>query len=75
MEKNAQLYLKWITNQDLLHSSGNSAQGYVAARMGGEFGREWTHGYAWPSPFAIHLKPSQHCLQIRFTSIYSKKKV
>ena len=32
------LYLKWITNKDLLYSTGNSAQCYVAAWMGGEFG-------------------------------------
>ena len=25
------LYLKWITNKDLLYSTGNSAQCYVAA--------------------------------------------
>ena len=62
METNTQLYLKWITNQDLLRSSGNSAQGYVTARMGGEFGGEWTRGYVRLSPFAIHLKPSQPCL-------------
>ena len=32
------LYLKRITNKDLLYSTGNSAQWYVAARMGGELG-------------------------------------
>jgi len=32
------LYLKWITNKVLLYSTGNSAQCYVAAWMGGEFG-------------------------------------
>jgi len=32
------LYLKWITNKDLLYSTANSAQRYVAACMGGEFG-------------------------------------
>ena len=32
------LYLKWIINKDLLYSTGNSAQYYVAAWMGGEFG-------------------------------------
>ena len=37
------LYLKWITNKDLLYSTGNSAQYYVAAWMGGEFGGEWIH--------------------------------
>ena len=32
------LYLKWVTNKDLLHSTGNSAQCYVATRMGGILG-------------------------------------
>ena len=31
-------YLKWITNKDLLYSTGNSAQCYVAAWLGGESG-------------------------------------
>ena len=31
------LYLKWITNKDLLYSTGYSAQCYVAAWMGGGF--------------------------------------
>ena len=43
------------------YSTGNSAQSYVAARMGREFGREWIHVYLWLSPFAVHLKLSQHC--------------
>ena len=54
------LYFKWITKKDLLDSTGNSAQGYVAAWMGGEFGEEWIHVYVWLSTFAVHLKPSQH---------------
>ena len=49
-------YLKCITNQDLLYSTGNPAQCYVAAWMGGEFGREWIYGYVWLNPSAIHLK-------------------
>ena len=32
------LYFKWITNKDLLYSTGNTARYYVAAWMGGEFG-------------------------------------
>ena len=40
-----QLYLKWITNEVQLYSTDNSAQCYVAAWMGGEFGGEWTHLY------------------------------
>ena len=55
------LYLKWITNKDLLPSKGNSAQCYVVALMGGEFGEEWIHVYVWLSPFVVHLKLSQHC--------------
>ena len=39
------LYLKWITNKDLLYSTGNSAQCHVAAWMGREFGGEWIHVY------------------------------
>ena len=35
------LCFKWITNKDLLYITGNSAQRYVAAWMGGEFGGEW----------------------------------
>ena len=35
-----QLYLKWINNKDLLHSTGNSAQCYVAAWMGEKSGGE-----------------------------------
>ena len=50
------LYLKWITNKDLLYSSGNSAQYYGAAWMGGEFRGEWIHVYVWLSPFTVHLK-------------------
>ena len=36
-------YLKWITNKDLLYSTGNSAQCYMTAWMEGEFGGEWIH--------------------------------
>ena len=49
-------YLKWITNKDLLYSTGNSAQCYVAAWMGGEPGGDWIHGYLRLSPFTVHLK-------------------
>ena len=55
------LYLKWITNKDLLCSTGNSAQCYVAAWMEGEFVGEWIDAYIWLSPFAVHPKLSQHC--------------
>ena len=35
------LYLKWIGNKDLLYSTWNSAQCYVAAWIEGEFGGKW----------------------------------
>ena len=43
-----------------LYSTGNSAQCYMAARMGEGFGEEWIHVYVWLSPFDVHLKLSQH---------------
>ena len=55
------LYLKWITNKDLFYSTENSAQCYVTALMGGEFGGEWIHVCIWLSPFNAHLKLLQLC--------------
>ena len=43
---------------DLLCSTGNSAQCYVAPWIGEEFAGEWIHVYAWLSPFTVHLKLS-----------------
>ena len=54
------LYLKWITNKDLLYSTGNSAECYEAVWVGGSLGGEWTLEYVWLSPFAVHLKWLQH---------------
>ena len=55
------LYLKWITNKQLLYSMWNSAQCYVAAWMGVGFGGEWIHVCVYLSRSALHLKLSQHC--------------
>ena len=41
------LYLKWITNKDLLYSKENTAQCQVAAWMGEEFGGDWIHVYIY----------------------------
>ena len=49
------LCLKRIANKDQLYSTWNSAQCYVAAWMGGEFGGEWIHVYIWLNPFSVHL--------------------
>ena len=40
--------------------------------MGGESGGEWIHVNVWLSPFAVHLKLSQHCLLIGYTLIQDK---
>jgi len=49
----------------------------VAAWMGGELGGEWMHQDVWPSPFAAHLKLSQHCQsamrQYKIKSLKSEK--
>ena len=37
------LYLKWITNKDLLYSTGNPAQYYITTEMGKEFEKEQIH--------------------------------
>ena len=42
-----QLYLKQITNKDLLYSTWNSAQCYGAAWRGEGFGEAWIHVYVW----------------------------
>ena len=57
----ALLYLKWITNKNLLYSTWNSAQCSVPAWMGRGFGGEWMHVCVWLSPFTVHLELSQHC--------------
>jgi len=55
------LYLKWITHKNLLQSTWNSVQCFVAAWMRDRFGGEWIHVYVWLSPFTVHLKLPQHC--------------
>ena len=54
------LYLKWVTNKDLLYSAWNSAQCHVTGWVGGEFGGEWMSVYIWLSLFSV-LKLSQRC--------------
>ena len=38
------LYMEWMVNGDLLHSTGNSTQYSVIAFMGKESEKEWTYG-------------------------------
>ena len=70
------LFLKWITNKDLLYSTWNSAQCYVAAGMGAECGGA---PYIYMDPY-ICMAASLHCLPemittllIGYTPIQNKK--
>ena len=55
------MYTAIFKMDNLLQRTGNSAQCYVTTWMEQEFGGEWIRVYVWLSPFAIHLKLSQHC--------------
>ena len=51
------VYFKWIINEDLLHSTGNSAQNSVIAEKGKEFEKVIdTCRYIKPNLFAVYLK-------------------
>ena len=49
MDRYTLLYLRWITNKDLLWRTWNLAQCYIAAWIG-------IYVYVWLSPFTVHLK-------------------
>ena len=65
------LYLKWIISKDLLYSTGNSAQCYVAAWMGEESGGKWIHVNVWLVPL---LSPQNYHNAVNWLySIQNKK--
>ena len=49
------LYLKRITNKDLLYFTGNLLNVMWQPGWEGGFGGEWVHVYVWLSPFTVHL--------------------
>ena len=55
------LNLKRIANKVYCLEHGILLKCYVAAWMGEAFRGEWIHVHVWLSPFAVHLKLSQHC--------------
>ena len=61
MDTYAWLYLEWITNRDLLYSTWNSAQCYLATWMGGEFGEK---GYIY-----IYMAESLCCTPKTITTL------
>ena len=64
------LYLKWITNKDLLYSTGNSARCYMAARVGGSLGE---NGYTYMYGKSLCCLPETITLSIRYSPLQNKK--
>ena len=65
------LYLKWITNKDLLYSTWNSAQCYVAACTGGGLGE---NGYMeCTAEFLLCSLETTTTSLISYTPIQNKK--
>ena len=79
MDMSTLLYLKQVTNKDLLHSMGSSAQHEVAGWMTGELSGEWIHAYIRLSPFTVHPKLPRHCslaiLQNKIKNLFFKNDV
>ena len=69
VDMHTMLYLKLITNKDLLYSTWDSSQYYAVAWIEWETGREWIHVYTELSLFAAHLKLSHSCLLIGYILI------
>lgn len=65
------LYFKCITNKDLLYSTWNSAQCYMAAWMGGAFGRERIHVYEWRT---LHSCSTETITTLLVNHLYSNIK-
>ena len=64
-------YSNWMANKDLLYSTGNSAQCYVAAWMGEESGGKWIHVNVWLVPL---LSPQNYHNAVNWLySIQNKK--
>jgi len=49
-----------MDSQHILYSTWKSAQCYVAAWMGGDFGGEWMRVHVWLCPFTVQLKLLYH---------------
>ena len=64
------LYLKWSPARPTVP---HRELGSVTWQCGWEFGGEWIQVCVWPSPFTVHLKPSQCCLLISYTPMQNKK--
>ena len=66
------LYLKWITNKDLLYSTGNFAQCFVAAWMGRGLGE---NGYMYMAESLCHSPETITTLLIKIKIQYNQYKM
>ena len=65
MDMHTLLYLKWITNKDILWTQGTLLNVMWQPGWEGSLGENGymyicVYIYIWLSPFAVHLKLSQH---------------
>ena len=68
------LYLKWITNKDLLYSTWNCLCLMLCGSLDGRgVWGEWTHVYIWLSPFMLCCSLETVILLICYTPIKNKK--
>ena len=56
---------KWITNKDLLYSTGSYIQYFIITYMGKESEKEYTHAQVKWNHFALHFKLTQHCISTK----------
>jgi len=68
------LYLKWVTHNDLLSSTGNSAQYYLAAWMEGGLGKKG-YMYTCVVEFLRCSPETITTLLIGYTPIQNKKRL
>ena len=71
------LHIKWITNKDLLYSTGNYTHYLVITYNGKESKKNIylkKNIYMKPNHFAVHLKLTQHCKSAVF-QLKKKKKL
>ena len=65
------LYVKQITNKDLLYSTGNSSQYSAMTYMGKESEKEWLYVYVKLIHFVVQQKLTQHCESTAAASLQS----
>ena len=69
---NLVLSIKWITDQDLPHSTWDSAPCDAAAGTGGGVWGRTHNVYVWLRPSAVHLRLSLYYLLISCTQVLDK---